>query len=163
MTGEDQAHNPGDDWRGEVGALERQELDEFLREGHLMRLACVDEGGWPYVIPCWHEWDGGAWWVIPRRRSTWARYLEREPRCAVTVDEDARQRRVVAQCLAELVERPNINGRWVPIAERMALRYLGEHGRSYLVPTLDKPRWLFRLRPVSLKTWQGVGWAPRYG
>lgn len=159
MTGQES----GEEWRGKLGALERADLDAFLGEGHLMRLACLDHGGWPYVVPCWHEWDGAAWWVIPRERSAWARYLEREPKCAVTVDETGRQRRVIARCLAELVERPNVGGRWVPIAERMARRYLGEHGPSYLVPTLDKPRWLFTLRPVHLSTWQGVGWAPRYG
>jgi len=152
-----------EDWRGKIGALERDELDAFLREGHLMRLACIGDDGWPYVVPCWHEWEDGAWWVIPRRRSVWATYLEREPKCGVTVDEAGRQRRVVAQCLAELVERPNVDGQWLPIAERMARRYLGENGPKYLIPTLDKPRWLFRLRPVHLKTWQGVGWASRYG
>lgn len=150
-------------WRGKLGGLEREEFEAFLGEGHVMRLACIDEDGWPYVVPCWHEWDGSAWWVVPRERSAWAAYLEREPKCAVTVDETGRQRRVIARCVAELVERPNVGGRWVPIAERMSVRYLGEHGPTYLVPTLDKPRWLFRLRPVSLRTWQGVGWASRYG
>jgi hypothetical protein len=33
---------------------------------------------------------------------------------------------------------------------------------EYLEPTLDKERWLFRLRPVRTWTWQGVDWAPRY-
>ncbi len=153
----------GEEWRGKVGALQKGELDAFLGEGHLMRLACVDDGGWPYVIPCWHEWEGGAWWVIPREQSVWAAYLEREPKCAVSVDEPGRQRRVTAQCLADLIERPNLDGRWLPIAERMALRYLGKNGPKYLVPTLGKPRWLFKLRPVRLSTWQGVGWAARYG
>ena len=152
-----------EEWRGRLGALEREEIDAFLQEGHLMRLACIGAGGWPYVIPVWHEWDGSAWWVIPRERSIWATYLECKPKCAVTVDEVGRQRKVIAQCLAELIERPNVDGRWISIAERMALRYLGENGPKYLVRTLDKPRWLFRLRPVRLATWQGVGWASRYG
>ncbi len=26
----------------------------------------------------------------------------------------------------------------------------------------DEFRWLFRMRPTKIKTWQGVGWAPRY-
>ena len=44
----------------------------------------------------------------------------------------------------------------------MSIRYLGENGPKYLEPTLDKPRWLIRLEPVKLQTWQGKDWAGRY-
>lgn len=149
-------------WRGKVGALDHTEVATFLAEPHLARLACLDAEGWPYVVPCWHEWTGRGWWVIPREKSAWARHLERDPRCGVSIDEAGRQRKVVAQCTAELVERPNVGGRWVAIAERMATRYLGENGPRYLEPTLDKPRWLFHLRSERLQTWQGQDWAARY-
>lgn len=149
-------------WRGRVGRLNEAEVTEFLAEPQLARLACLDDEGWPYVVPCWQEWDGDSFWVIPREKSAWARYLAGDPRCAITVDETGGQRKVVAQCSAHMVEEPNVGGRWVPIAERMSLRYLGENGPKYLEPTLDKPRWLFRLDPVNLQTWQGVDWAARY-
>ena len=149
-------------WRGKVGQLDREELDSFLAEGRIARLACIDDEGWPYVVPCWQEWDGEGFWVIPRKKSAWAGYLRQEPRCAITVDEDGTLRKVIAQCMAKLVEEPNVGGRWVPIAERMSLRYLGENGPTYLEPTLDKPRWLFYLEPHRLWTWQGVDWARRY-
>jgi hypothetical protein len=149
-------------WRGKVGQLDREELDSFLAEGRIARLACIDEEGWPYVVPCWQEWDGEGFWVIPRKKSAWAGYLRQEPRCAITVDEDGTLRKVIAQCTAKLVEEPNVGGRWVAIAERMSLRYLGENGPKYLEPTLDKPRWLFYLEPHRLWTWQGVDWARRY-
>ena len=69
---------------------------------------------------------------------------------------------MVAQCHAELVEEPNLGGRWVGVAERMSTRYLGENGPKYLEPTMDKKRWLFRLEPVKVQTWQGQDWAGRY-
>ena len=149
-------------WRGRVGRLNEAEVTEFLAEPQLARLACLDDEGWPYVVPCWQEWDGDSFWVIPREKSAWARYLAGDPRCAITVDETGGQRKVVAQCSAHMVEEPNVGGRWVPIAERMSLRYLGENGPKYLEPTLDKPRWRFRRDPVNLQTWQGVDWAARY-
>jgi hypothetical protein len=151
-----------DSWRGKIGHLDQEELDAFLAEGRLARLACLDDEGWPYVVPCWHEWDGNGFWVIPRKRSAWAGYLRQQPRCAITVDEDGTLRKVIAQCTAELVEEPNVGGRWVGIAERMSVRYLGENGPKYLEPTLDKPRWLFYLGPQRLWSWQGVDWARRY-
>jgi hypothetical protein len=42
--------------------------------------------------------------------------------------------------VAELVEAPNVDGRWVEIARDMSYRYLGVHGTTYLEPTLDEPR-----------------------
>jgi len=149
-------------WRGKIGKLTPEEFEAFLAEPHIARLACVDADGWPYVVPCWHEWDDGGFWVIPREKSAWARHLRRDPRCALTVDESGTQRKVIAQCTALLVEEPNVGGRWVPIAERMSTRYLGPNGPAYLDPTRDKPRWLFRLVPRSMSTWQGNDWAKRY-
>ncbi len=149
-------------WRGMVGRLDEGAMRAFLAEPRIARLACLDDEGWPYAVPCWQEWDGESFWVVPREKAAWGRFLAAEPRCAITVDEDGTQRKVIAQCRAELVERPNVGGRWVPVAERMATRYLGENGPKYLEPTLDKPRWLFRLAPVKLKTWQGQDWAGRY-
>jgi pyridoxamine 5'-phosphate oxidase-like protein len=156
------SHPNDESWRGKVGRLERDELSVFLAEPVIARLACLDSDGWPYVVPCWQEWDGDSFWVIPREKSAWAGYLAAEPRCAITVDEDGTQRKVVARCLAHLVERPNVGGRWVPIAERMSTRYLGENGPKYLAPTLGSPRWLFRLEPRTVRTWQGQDWAKRY-
>lgn len=149
-------------WRGKIGKLGGQELDAFLAEGSIARLACLDGEGWPYVVPCWHEWDGSSFWVVARKRSRWAEYLSANERAAITIDEAAGQRKVAAQCRATVVEEPNTGGAWVPIAERMSVRYLGENGPTYLEPTLDKPRWLIRLDPFTLQTWQGVEWADRY-
>ena len=149
-------------WRGKVGRLAGDEVASFLEGPQLLRLACLDLEGWPYAVPCWYEWDGESFWVVPRERSAWGRYLANEPRCAFTIDEDDAQRKVTAQARAHLVEEPNVGGDWVPIATRMSVRYLGENGPKYLEPTLDKPRWLFRLEPVTLKTWQGQDWAAKY-
>ena len=151
-----------ENWRGQVGRLHETEVTEFLVEPHLARLACLDDEGWPYVIPCWQEWDGEAFWVVAREKSAWAHYLANDNRCAITVDEAEGLRKVVAQCTAHVIEEPNVGGEWVPIAERMSARYLGKNGPKYLEPTLDKPRWLLRLEPVGLQTWQGVDWAARY-
>ena len=149
-------------WRGKVGRLQEDELVAFLAEPRIARLACLDADGWPYVVPCWHEWDGESFWVVPREKAAWGRYLQAEPRCAITVDEEGAQRKVIAQCRAHLVEEPNLGGQWVAVAERMSLRYLGENGPRYLEPTLDKKRWLYRLELVKVQTWQGQDWAARY-
>ena len=101
-------------------------------------------------------------WVIPREKSACAQYLADDSRCAISVDEAEGPRKVVARCTAHTVEEPNSGGEWVPIAGRMSTRYLDENGPKYLEPILGKPRWLFRLDPVKVQTWQGVDRAAQY-
>jgi nitroimidazol reductase NimA-like FMN-containing flavoprotein (pyridoxamine 5'-phosphate oxidase superfamily) len=150
-------------WRGKVRGMMPEEIDEFLEEGMSMMLACVKPDGSPYITICWHEWRGGSFWVIPRQRSRWAEYLKADSRVSLVIEKPATLQKVlVPEGRAELVEEPNIGGQWVEIATRMTYRYLGENGPKYLEPTLQQPRWLFRIEPGKLRSWQGVGWAPHY-
>ena len=149
-------------WRGKVGGMSEAEQDAFLARGKTMRLSCLKPDGSPYIAVCWHDWHDGYFWVVPRQRARWAEYLERDGRIAFVVDDDVTMEKVIGEGVAELVERPNVGGAWVEVATRMAVRYLGEDGPKYLIPTMHQPRWLFRFRPKNMKTWQGVGWARRY-
>ena len=103
------AQEKDESWRGKIGKMSAAEIDGFLNEPFLARVACLDDNDWPYVVPCWYQWDGEALWVVPRARSAWARYLKARPRCAVTIDESSAadrasdtgvQRRFLAQCEA---------------------------------------------------------------
>src|SRR3990170_3354284 len=132
-----------EEWRGKVGGMDDDEVEAFL-------------------FPGWDEWGRGYFWVVPRQRSKWSRYLKADGRCAFTIDVPDTLEKVMGKGVAELVEEPNVGGQWVEVANRMAVRYLGPNGPSYLVPTLNQPRWLFKIKPTGLKTWQGVGWARSY-
>ena len=154
-------------WMGKNSTLSRAEVDAFLQRPVVARLATVQADGWPYVVPVWQQWDGEAMWIVPRERSAFVPGIRREPRVSVSVAlEQAPYTRVQLQGLAEIVEGP-VNGQggsaqWVPIARDMARRYLGEHGPEYLEPTMDRPRYLIRIRPVRLRTWEGVEWHEKY-
>ncbi len=157
------AEQSAETWRGRVGRMDKTEVDSFLAEGKVCRLACLDQDGWPYIVPVWFQWADGGFWIIPRERSVWAGYLKRDGRVSLSIDDDgAPYRKVIAKGVAELVEEPNVGGRWVAIARDMSYRYLGEHGPDYLEPTLNEPRWLFFVGLEKLTTWQGVDWARKY-
>jgi Pyridoxamine 5'-phosphate oxidase len=149
-------------WRGKVRGMTSDEVEDFLKQGINMYLACMDKEGDPYVTVCWHEWRDGHFWVIPRQRSRWAEYLVNDPRVYFVIEQPKTLGKVLGKGRAELVERPNVGGEWVPIATRMSYRYLGENGPTYLTSTMQQPRWLFKIKPLRLETWQGVGWAPKY-
>ena len=50
----------------------------------------------------------------------------------------------------------------VAVAEEMAKRYLGPNGPAYIKPTIQQPRWLIKVTPDNVKTWEGLGWAKKY-
>jgi len=152
-----------DSWRGKVGPMSDEDLRAFLADSPVGKLGCCDDEGWPYVVPCWFEYADGGYYIIPRERSIWARYLQRDARVFLCIDEvGVPQRRVLVKGTAKVVESPNVGGRWVEIARRTAVRYLGEHGPDYLEPTMNEPRWLIFVTPLKTTTWQGVGWHQRY-
>jgi PPOX class probable F420-dependent enzyme len=157
------AEQASESWRGQVGRMDQAQAEAFLREGRICRLACLDDEGWPYVVPVWFHHADGGFYIIPRERSVWARYLAQDGRVSLSIDEEsAPYRKVVVRGRAEVAEEPNVGGRWVEIAREMSYRYLGEHGPDYLDPTLNEPRWLIFVRPDRITTWQGVDWAQRY-
>ena len=147
---------------GADGRMTEDELREFLDQPLICRLSCLDDSGWPYCVPVWFEWDGKGFWIVPREKSVWARYIEGDPRVALCIDEPESGMRVTCQGEVDVIEKPNTGGRWVEYAERMTSRYRGESGRSYFEATLDQPRWLFYVRPKSLATWKGGGWHEKY-
>jgi hypothetical protein len=145
-----------------MGGMSPEEREAFLAKGKVMRVACLTPDGSPHITVCWHDWHGGYFWLVPRQRSSWAELLKNDGRLSFVVDDDKTMEKVVGDGVAEVVEEPNIGGEWVNVANRMAIRYLGPDGPTYLTSTLNQPRWLFRFPPFNIKTWQGVGWARRY-
>lgn len=72
--------------RGRRIALTPEEIDAFLTEQRVCRVATLTSSGAPHVSPLWFAWDGGALWLYSIVRSQrWADLL-RDPRAAVVVD-----------------------------------------------------------------------------
>lgn len=161
-----------DEFRGKMGAMDGDEVEAFLAGDTLARLACLKPDGSPYVVPVWYQWDGQDFWFVGRERADWCRYLQNDGRASVVIDathspteemgKSTELPKVFVEGNVEVVEEPNVGGKWVQMAEKMSLRYLGPNGPTYLTSTIKQPRWLLRLRPTKIKTWQGVGWSPKY-
>ena len=103
------------------------------------------------IAPLWYQWRDGAFWVVGRKRSQWVHDLKVDPRAAVCIEEEAhpRIRKVLAQCVAEVVEGP-VDGpgsQWLPVAEEMATRYIGPDGPEALAPSHTWQRFLVKLTP----------------
>lgn len=159
-------------FRGDLGGLTADEMEQFLAGNSVARLATLKPDGSPYVMPVWYHWDGEALYFVGRQRALWCQYIKADGRVSVVIDaphsdpdksgQSMEIPKVYMEGTATVEEEPNIGGRWVQIAEQMSYRYLGPNGPTYLVSTLQQPRWLIKMVPTDIKTWKGVGWARRY-
>ncbi|MCC7371476.1 MAG: PPOX class F420-dependent oxidoreductase [Chloroflexi bacterium] len=147
----------------EGSRLTGDELAEFLSGAWICRLATLSDDGHPYVTPLWFEYDGDGYVFIGRERAEWIAHIRRDPRVGLCIDDpDGAHARVVVQGTAEIVEGPSVRGPWLPIAERMARRYMGgDDGLKYMTKTLDFPRVTIRVTPERTTTWRGA-WAAKY-
>ena len=98
-------------WRGKIGKMSEEEIAGFLAGNPFCRLGCLDEEGWPYVVPCWFAHSEGGFYIVPRARSAWAHYIQRDPRVFLCIDDTTiYNRRVLVKGEATIVEEPNRPG-----------------------------------------------------
>ena len=155
--------------------LSRVETLTFLGEReHLLRLATVDADGMPRLAPVWctHEPsadDGlGTLLFTPRERSVFLANLRRDPRLALSIDEDALPyRKVSVQGRVRIVHDIGNDDAWRDIYRAIACRYLDDAGADrYLAATHDQPRALLAvdLDDASVTSWRmAIGDEPATG
>ena len=71
------------------------ELSAFLQSDVLCRLGCLDDDGYPYVIPVWFQYADEGFYIIPRARSAWAKYMVRDARVSLCLDRDSGERALI--------------------------------------------------------------------
>jgi hypothetical protein len=126
-----------------------QELDDFLGEERVLRLATLDDDGWPAVVPVWFVWHDRAFWVWNLTRAKRTERLHTGTRASFVVDGGE-----------EYVELRGASG-------RLAYAFVAEdevpdevrvgYSRKYLhtdhpVEPADHHQWL-RLVPTTLASW----------
>ena len=125
------------------------ERDHFLAEERVLRLATMDEDGWPAVVPVWFLWHDEAFWVWNLTRAKRTARLVEGTRAAFVVDGGQ-----------EYVELRGISGRLtytfvadeeVPLAVRrgFSIKYFGT---DHPLEPADHHRWL-RLVPEGSASW----------
>lgn len=160
--------------------LTSNEIADFLDEpGHLLRLATVDADGMPRIAPVWfthrRSEDGpGAILFTPRERSAFFANLRRDPRIALSIDEDALPyRKVSVQGSVEILHDLGHDDEWRDIYREIACRFIPEaNADHYLAATHDQPRALLSvdLTDATVTSWRmpvagepGTGiWASNY-
>ena len=112
--------------------------------------------------------------ITPRKHSAFLANVQREPRVAITIDEDqGRYRKVLFEGKAEVLYEVGEDRKWDDVYRRIACRYIDEASADYyLTETKDQPRALIGVDRAKAKvtTWRmptenepysGI-WARRY-
>lgn len=130
-------------------AMTDEELDAFLEQERVLRLATLDEDGWPAVVPLWFVWWDRRLWVWNLTRAKRTRRLHEGTRCAFTVDAGVAYAEL--RGVSGRLDHAHVPDEQVPVAVRTAFsrKYLGTD--EPLEPA-DHHQW-FRLTPRSLRTW----------
>jgi nitroimidazol reductase NimA-like FMN-containing flavoprotein (pyridoxamine 5'-phosphate oxidase superfamily) len=141
-------------------ALGKEEIESFLSEpGHMLRLATLDADGMPRNVPIWYVYDEGMIKFTPRANSVFLANLLRDPRCAMTIDEDPLPyRKVALQGPAQLLFPTGRDDEWRDLYRAIAKRYIDDEAAdAYVDNTIDQPRALLGL-PVFGAGTKRVTW-----
>jgi len=155
--------------------LSQIEIDDFLAErNHLARIATVAPNGAPSVVPVWFIYERGHVLITPRKHSAFLANLRREPRVAITIDEDTGvYRKVLVEGTAKILHEVGEDRKWHDVYRRIACRYVEEAAADfYLSETRDQPRALIGVEcekakvttwrmPTADEPYSGI-WARRY-
>ena len=150
--------------------LSQQEIEDFLARPLECRLGCLDEEGYPYVVPCLYLYADGGFYLVARARAAWGHHLARDGRCSLTIDVDYQEPRVQVRGLAERLDGPRLlrapsgDDPMYQLSLRMQARYAGgeEAARRSVERYRDEPFWWFFVRPHRLTAFRGGDWAARY-
>ncbi len=155
--------------------LTDSEIHEFLEEpGHLLRIATVDEDGFPRVVPTWFIHADDDILFTPRAPAVFLANIRRDRRVGLSIDEDALPyRKLTVQGDARVVHEPGDDDAWRSLYRSIAKRYIDDQAADdYVDRTIDQPRALIAVSLSSSKTssWRmpvaseaGTGiWARRY-
>jgi PPOX class probable F420-dependent enzyme len=131
----------------------------FLEQpGILVRIATLKPDGSPHVTPAWFIHEGGEILITPRKESSWLAHLRRDPRIALTIDEEAAPyRKITIEGHARMAFDLGRDDEWRDIYRRIACRYVPAEGAEhYIQETIDQPRALIAV-PLAgsvVRTWR---------
>jgi PPOX class probable F420-dependent enzyme len=125
------------------------EIDEFLRRPNPAVIASLRPDGSPHAVASWYDWEDGHVLLnmdVSRRR---LRYMQADPRVALTVlDDESWYRQVSLEGVVVRVEQDSE----LRDADRLAIRYTGDPFGSR-----DASRTSVWIKVESWHAWDGNG------
>lgn len=128
-------------------------FDEFLANQKVLRLATVDEGGVPHVVPVWYLYRDSMVYIGTNTRTAKARNVLSTGRAAFCVDEGVRApiRGVMGRGRATLVTEA---GFVEEMARAILLRYFDSIDEDAAQELLEETDCIIQVGPLTLTHWE---------
>jgi PPOX class probable F420-dependent enzyme len=126
------------------------QLDAFLSEPRIAKLATLNSDGSPNIVPVWFEWAGGEARVFTSPSSAKIRRIERDNRVALSVEEPVG----VPEAWVTIEGTATIesDGTW-ELIERLARRYYAPERASAALAQWRGMAWVtVRIRPRRIRS-----------
>ncbi len=136
-----------------MASMDRAQIDAFLAEARIAKLATLNADGSPNIVPVWFEWDGANALVFTSRGSAKLRRIARDPRVCLSVEEGVGvpEAWVSIEGLATVEE----GGAAWDLIERLTPRYYDQEkaGRTLISWGQMKEEWVvLRITPARIRS-----------
>ena len=64
--------------------------DKFLKEQKILRLATIDQNGFPHIVPVWYKYTSGKFYIGTNTRTKKAKNLKKKKKVSFCVDSGIR-------------------------------------------------------------------------
>lgn len=138
-----------------MAEMSREQIDAFLAQPYLARIATVRPDGRPHVVPIWFWWDGTSAYMETPPDSVKATNLRHNPHCALTVDITEGGLRFAAVIMEGTVELLTDRQVQLEMATKVYTKYLGEEGVQSPTPQrmIHNEHVIIKFTPRHIVTW----------
>lgn len=128
------------------------QIDAFLRETRIAKIATLNADGSPTVVPVWFEWDGETAAFFTHYKTPKIARIEHDPRIALNVEAslDSLEAWVTIEGTATIEESGGIE-----LARRLIARYYSAERIAKTLPGWEKmaDEWrLIRITPTRIRS-----------
>ncbi|RMF90311.1 MAG: hypothetical protein D6733_04220 [Methanobacteriota archaeon] len=132
-------------------SMTEEELEEYLSQPIIARIATVGKSGRPSIAPVWFIYEEGTLVISTGRDSAKIRNIKANRTVAVAIDTTEggfQSKGVIMRGPAEVEEEGSTE-----VAKRIYLKYLGSLEHPMAQQLLSMPRATIRLRPERIISW----------
>jgi PPOX class probable F420-dependent enzyme len=128
------------------------QIDAFLRETRIAKLATLNADGSPTIVPVWFEWDGKTATLFTHNQTPKLKRIQRDNRVALSVEEPlgVKEAWVTIEGTASIEDHGGIE-----LARRLIVRYYDEARVKEVLPAWEKiaGEWLVvRITPTRIRS-----------
>ena len=138
-----------------MAEMTQAEIDAFLAQPLLARIATARPDGRPHLAPIWFWWDGTSIYMETPPTFVKAKNLAQNPYCAISIDITEGGLRFKAVVLEGQVELIHDRQFVLDMVTRIYTKYLGAEGAQSPTPQrmINSEHVIIKLTPAKVLTW----------